>query len=357
MKESLPKESRVAVFQGPGKGFDIETFAIPDLKPGELLVKVNLCTICGSDLHTFQGTRSGPVPGALGHEIAGRLVASGLGFENLDYNRNSLSPGDRITWLLYAFNPADPMSQKGYPQKSAGMFKYGHEAISAKDALHSGFADYIILRPGTPVFRIPPSLSNLVATPINCTLATAMAAVRMTEGLFGKKVAVVGCGMLGYYAMSISSVLGAASITALDINSERLKRAKSFGATKTMPFGAQNKETFDVIFEMSGDPAAMQWAVSSLAIGGITIFAGAAFPANDFAINGEKIVRNLLTIKGIHNYIPEDLANSLKFLSTHHKRFPFSELVELIFSLDQINEAFNYAISQKPVRIAINPNE
>ncbi len=357
MSTLLPGESRVAVFQGPGKGFSIETFSIPRLKPGELLVKVNLCTVCGSDLHTYLGHRPGPVPGALGHEIAGRLIAAGLGFEETDYNRRPLSPGDRITWLLYSFNPADPMSQKGYPQKSAGMFKYGHEPITPENALHTGFADYIILKPGTPVFKIPPSLSNLVATPVNCTLATAMAAVRLTGGVFGKKVAVFGCGMLGYYTMAISNVMGASTVLAVDANPDRLKNAKRFGANMSVLFNDLKKEAFDVVFEMSGAPEAMQKAAGMLGIGGIAVFAGASFPQKDFRLNGETIVRNLITIRGVHNYLPEDLDNSLKFMVNHNKRFPFSELIEVIFSLDQINEAFSYAISQKPVRIAINPNE
>lgn len=357
MEVSIPVQSKVAVFQGPGKGFTIEHFPIPSLKSGELLVKISLCTVCGSDLHTFTGRRAGPAPGALGHEISGRLVAAGPDTRMLDYGDTPLVPGDFITWLLYTFDPDDPLSKMGYPQKSARMFKYGHEAITPEDALHSGFAEYIILRSGTPVFRIPDSLSVLLATPVNCTLATAMAAVRLSGGLKGKRVAVYGCGMMGYYSMAIARTFGAATVTAVDTNAERLLRARDFGSDTGYLFGQEGKETYDVVFEMSGSPQAMSKAVQVLRIGGIAVFAGAAFPQEDFALNGERIVRNLLTIRGIHNYLPEDLNASIAFLSGHYSNFPFEGLVEKTFPIDRINEAFEYALNQKPVRIAINPNE
>lgn len=357
MNASLPVLSKVAVFQGPGKGFTIEHFPIPSLKSGEFLVKISLCTVCGSDLHTFTGRRAGPAPGALGHEISGRLVAAGPDTRLQDANQVIMEPGDLLTWLLYTFDPDDPMSKMGFPQKSAKMFKYGHEAITPDDALHSGFAEYIILRPGTPVYRLPESMSVLLATPANCTLATAMAAIRLAGGLAGKRVAVYGCGMMGYYAMAIARIAGAATVTAIDTSPDRLLRARDFGSDTGYLFSEENKESYEVVLEMSGDPKAMSRAVTMLRIGGVAVFAGAAFPQEDFTLNGERIVRNLLTIKGIHNYLPEDLNASLEFLSKYGKNFPFAGLVEKTFPLDQINEAFEYALNRKPVRIAINPNE
>jgi len=313
--------------------------------------------VCGSDLHTFTGRRAGPAPGALGHEISGRIVDAGPDTRMLDYADTPLATGDFITWLLYAFDPDDPLSKMGYPQKSAGMFKYGHEAITPEDALHSGFAEYIILRPGTPVFRIPESLSILLATPANCTLATAMAAVRLSGDLKGKRVAVYGCGMMGYYSMAIARTFGASTVTAIDTNPKRLIRSRDFGSGIGYLFGQEGEETYDVVFEMSGSPQAMSRAVEVLKIGGTAVFAGAAFPQEDFTLNGERIVRNLLTIRGIHNYLPEDLNASIAFLSNNFRKFPFDSLVEKTFSIDRINEAFEYALGRKPVRIAINPNE
>ena len=71
------RHSKVAVFTGVGKSLDFVDVPVPDPGEDEVLVRVTACTICGSDLHTFTGRRSGPLPIVLGHEIIGTVAAIG----------------------------------------------------------------------------------------------------------------------------------------------------------------------------------------------------------------------------------------------------------------------------------------
>jgi alcohol dehydrogenase len=315
-----------------------------------------MCTVCGSDLHTFAGRRPGPVPGALGHEIIGTIEAFGPGKNLKDLSGKALKPGDRITWLMYAFDPEDPVAQKGFPQKSRFLFKYGHEAITDDDALHSGFAEYLIIRKGTAVCKIPDVIPDPVATPINCALATSMAAIRLSNPEPDDQIAVFGCGLLGLYIISFLKSAGFESIYAIDLKNERLEVARKMGASGTLIFPCQPPHKFHIIYEMSGTTEAMELAANFLHIGGTAIYAGATFPQPEIRLSGEIIVRNILTIKGIHNYQPDDLRNAVEFISKYHTFFPFSNLVERIYPLHEINQAFKFALEKQPVRIAIVPH-
>ena len=65
------EEARAAVFAGPGEPLRLESFPLPRPGPSQLVVRVRCSSICGSDLHTYQGRRQTPTPTILGHEILG----------------------------------------------------------------------------------------------------------------------------------------------------------------------------------------------------------------------------------------------------------------------------------------------
>lgn len=68
-----PAEGLIAVYDKPGAPFELRMFPIREPRPGEVLVKVRMCTICRSDIHSYLGHRPNPTPGVLGHEIIGTI--------------------------------------------------------------------------------------------------------------------------------------------------------------------------------------------------------------------------------------------------------------------------------------------
>jgi alcohol dehydrogenase len=97
----------------------------------------------------------------------------------------------------------------------------------------------------------------------------------------------------------------------------------------------------------------MELGLNQLAIGGTAIWIGAAFPAPPVQVNAEKIVRNILQIKGLHNYNRQDLLAAVDFIEKHQADFPFEILVEKEFPLNEADAAFAFAKQYKPVRTGI----
>jgi alcohol dehydrogenase len=107
------------------------------------------------------------------------------------------------------------------------------------------------------------------------------------------------------------------------------------------------------MLEFSGIPATMEQTLEYLVVGGTAVWVGATFPARSTRIDAEKMVRNLLTIKGLHNYNGDDLVKAAQFMEENHSVFPFDSLVYNGFSLDEVNEAFHFASTENPFRAGI----
>ncbi|MNU80302.1 Sorbitol dehydrogenase [compost metagenome] len=350
------------VFTNPNTPFEFKDSFLPTLQEEEVLVKIEYTTICTSDLHTYFGRRTSPMPSILGHEIMGVIEAIGSGGKR-DYSGKLLTIGDRITWMVYAFDPCCDNAQKGYPQKSENLYKYGHQKISENDMLNGGFASHCHLRKGTELFLLPNDISNQVAAPINCTHATISGAIRISaKNPVNKTCLVVGAGMLGLSACAQLKALGASKIIVMDIDAARLTYAKKFGATHAIlldkstgkiTVGAENFQGIDLAIETSGNPQTIELTLSGLAIGGVLTLVGSIFEQEDISINAETIVRNLLTIRGLHNYTPEDLKNAIDFIKKYHSAYPFHELVGAEFQLEDLTKAFEYAGNSDVFRVGV----
>lgn len=337
--------AQAMVFLGPELGFEPRDNLLPLPREGEVLVRNILASICSSDLHTRFGRRNSPIPSVLGHEVIGEIIA----LPNqpiLDFNNNVLKVGDRITWAVYANDLSERNFQYQYPQKANNLFKYGHmEAKDIKTTFSGGFATHTFLQKGSYLYKIPTLLSDKVAVPLNCTHATVYGAIRVAGSIKDKRVMVSGCGMLGLSACSMAAEGGAKEVIAIDTNNKRLHKALDFGASQLITKeGIQSTlKQVDVLIETSGVPEAIEQGVAHLNIGGIAVLIGSVFKQRNLNINAENIVRNLLTLKGLHNYHLEDLAGAIQFVYNHRNKYPFEELVGNCLELTQIKAAFEIA--------------
>lgn len=346
-------KSTYARFEGSGNKLKLMQDELPELADGEILVKNTFTTLCRSDLYTYQGIRNEKTPTILGHEITGYIVAFGSGCPKFDNRGEKLKLGDRITWAIYASNPGDPNSKKGFPQKAKNIFKYGHEQITTENNFHGGLSQFTIIRKHTPIVILKDIVSDQVAALINCSVATMAAAVRLAGDLRDKHVLICGAGMLGIIGSAIVSTSSVKTVSALDINNNRLKISKLFGAKYTGNNVAEFKSKFDVVIETSGVPEVMTDSIQQLEIGGVAVWVGAVFPQKDIQINAEFIVRNLITIKGLHNYNDFDLVSAVEFIERNIDAFDFNRLIHTGFDLQTVNEAFEFAVNQNPYRVGV----
>jgi putative phosphonate catabolism associated alcohol dehydrogenase len=369
-------QTTAAVFQEQGN-IELRSIALPELSKDELLVKVLGCTLCGSDLHSFEGRRKVPTPSILGHEIVGEIVDEGERTP-LDICGQLLRVGDRVSWSVVANCDRCFYCLRGWPQKCLNATKYGHEALKPGRELVGGLAEHCLLVSGTKIMRWPSEVPLEVACPASCATATAMAAIEAIKESVAKalpnnqkrereltncKVAILGAGMLGLTACAIACTLGA-SVMCFDPVANRRDWALRFGAHTVgdpKEIGSISKMNtdgfgFDAVIEMSGTNAAFENTLPHVRIGGAIVLIGSVFSAPPISIHLEQIVRRCLDIQGIHNYGPNHLRAAVEFLSQNYDRYPFDSLVDSWWPLSKVVEAIDYANKKGVVRVGIRPD-
>lgn len=352
-----------AIFSGHGEPFRLKEFPIPAPGAGELLVEITCSTICGSDLHTWHGRREEPTPCVLGHEIVGRIVAFGAGAPRIDLKGQPIHEGDRITWTLAASCGECFFCRRGLPQKCEHLFKYGHSAIAPGREFSGGFAECCLLSAGTGVVRVPDPVSDTLAAPANCAVATVAAACRLGGPLEGSSVAVLGAGVLGLTACAMARALGAAEVVACDLDPDREALALDFGASRfatpdelgEMSLDLTAGRGADISMEFSGAAEAVRGALDVTRTGGTAIIAGTTTPGQSISLDPNQLVRRMLNIRGLHNYAPTDLVSAMDFLGEHGERFPFEQLGGGRFDLERIDNAFRHSSEHPGLRTAILP--
>jgi putative phosphonate catabolism associated alcohol dehydrogenase len=356
-------KSLAAVFMGnPGEA-ELHEIPLPFVEQGEMLVRVLGCTICGSDLHSFDGRRTVPTPTILGHEIVGEIVEFGAATERQDITGREICIGDRVTWAIVASCGQCAMCDNGLPQKCLNAVKYGHEAFRPGKELLGGLSEYCLLVRGTSVVRLPEELPLEVACPASCATATIMAAVESAGAISGKSFCLFGAGMLGLTACAVLHANGAASIMCVDPIASRRELAKQFGATQIaapeqvadLASRADGGLGFDVILELSGSNHAFESSWPLLRTGGALILVGSVFPATPVEVSLEQVVKRHLTIRGVHNYAPYHLQLAVAFLARHFKDYPFSSLVSTWMPLSSVLNAFEASKQASCIRIGVHP--
>lgn len=347
------------VFSGANTPLSEVTSPIPTLKDGEILVNIRYTTLCGSDLHTFYGLRNEPCPTILGHEIVGIIEQISPTHSGQDALGKQLHVGDLITWTVFSSDPNTTNYISEIPQKNDNLYKYGHRQITEQDNFHGGLATHIVLRSNTCIRILPKDISLAVAATINCAVATSAGALRLAGTITGKNIHVAGIGLLGLVTIAMCKELGAKNIIASDINPARLQIAKKFGATYTINLREAkdhpllSDSTIDRFIDMSGSPDAMELGIETLALHGRAVLVGAVFNQRKTGIDAEKIIRKMLTIKGLHNYNYTDFSFAVDFIVNNWQKYPFESLIEREFPLEQVNQAIDYALTHKPIRAGL----
>lgn len=358
----MPRHTTAAVFDGPGQPLKLIEVELPALVDGEALVEVTLCTICGSDLHTYTGRRSCSCPTILGHEITGKIVE--VAGTVCDLSGTELTPGDRVTWSIAASCGECFYCANSIPQKCEQLAKYGHEPLATHGAV-GGLARHCRILAGTGIVKVPDSLADAQVCPANCCAATTAAALRTAGSVEEASIAILGAGSLGITAAAMAIHRGASHVFLADLDTDRLNRARTIPGCVPVSVaeGTDSLSQFidertqgrgvDIVLEMTGSTDAAEQSLDLLRIGGRLILVGAVFPGRAMQLSAEQIVRGLIRIEGVHNYRPEDLQTAVSFLESAPQNSPARMLVECEFPLEDAEAALQFASDHRPLRVAV----
>jgi len=276
-------------------GLWLEEIPVPTAGINDVLIRVHKTRICGTDLHIYKwdawAQKTIPVPMAVGHEFVGEIVEIGS-------NVNDFKPGDIVSAEGHVVCGRCRNCLAGRRHLCADTKGIGVNRAGA-------FAEYISV-PMTNVWHHQPNIDRDVAAifdPFGNAVHTAL-----SFDLLREDVLITGAGPIGIMAAAIAKHAGARFIVITDVNDYRLELAKKMGASvavnvsKTSLAAVQKelgmKEGFDVGLEMSGNPAAFRDMIDNMCHGGKIAMLG--IPSEQIAIDWNKVVFNMLTIKGIY---------------------------------------------------------
>jgi alcohol dehydrogenase len=362
------RTAKAAVYEAPNTPFVLKEFPLRAVKRGEVLVRVTMSTICRSDIHSYEGRRPNPCPGILGHEIIGIVEEIGEGIDK-DMRSEALTIGDRITWSEYFFDGESYYRDVlDMPQKCHGVRKYGHDLAEEDPHFLGGFAEYCYILPGTFILKLPPDLSDEEATPLNCGVATMVSVTEAAAIALGDAVVIQGLGLLGLYGAAMAKARGARCVIGLDAVANRREAAKKFGADHVIDVGAVPPKAVvdqvralcrpdgaDAVIEVCGVPDVIPQGLAMLRTGGRYVLGGLVNPDANVVIDANMLVRRWITMRGIHNYHPRHLIQALDFVMANRARFPFKDIVDAKFALQDLDAAFRKASERAVLRAAIVP--
>jgi threonine 3-dehydrogenase len=267
----------------------------PEIGINDVLIQVLKTGICGTDLHIYKwddwARKTIPVPMVVGHEFVGKVV----------------EVGSNVT----GFIPGEIVSAEGHVVCGRCRNCLAGRRHLCKDTVGIGvnrpgaFAEFVSV-PMTNVWHHPQDVDLEVASifdPLGNATHTAL-----SFDMLGEDVLITGAGPIGVMAVAVARHAGARHVVITDVNDYRLDLARKLGADVALNVTKgtlddvrkqlRMKEGFDVGLEMSGSPAAFREMIDAMCHGGKIAMLG--IPAEPMAIDWNKVIFNMLTIKGIY---------------------------------------------------------
>lgn len=362
----------------------VEQYPMPtELAPGAVLVQMIASGICGTDKHTFRGeteqyagteyARSTPFPIIQGHENVGVVAAIGDGGASA-FDGTPLRVGDRIVPAPNRACGRCRYCLDDFPYYFCrNLENYGNSlTCSEPPHLFGGFAEYLYLLPGTPMFRVPEGLPDDVAVLtelFGVTHSLELAAKMPRPGGFrpGDSVAVVGVGPVGVVHVAKAALMGAGHVVAIDRDRPRLDIAADVGATECIVADDDGGATVaavrelvpdgvDVVVDATGHPDSFRVAVDLLRDGGTLLEVGAFVDLGPVELNPAELLGRNLSLVGVAGEDARVYAPTLQMLADHHTTVPFERIVTHRFEIARAQEAMQTALAAgDAMKVVIHP--
>lgn len=372
-----PKQGsgRVAVLAAPQK-LEIREFPLRPIGRDEILVKVEGCGICGTDIHCYKSDPFGLAPVVLGHEGTGEVVEVGAGI-SMDSVGKPVRVGDKVVTSILETSDAC-MIAKYNPLKANlcdDLRVYGLLPDEPDNHFNGYFGEYLIIRPGSSVFVVN-DMSLELRTLIEPAAVVCHALDRAKQcGAtlnFRTRVLVQGCGPIGLMMIAALRTYGINNIIAIDGNPDRLAIAQTMGADEVLNY--KDYDGIDALaeavnritkglgahfgFQVTGVPAAFAQLFKCIRRGGGFCEVGHFIDGGECSINPHQdICRKEITVTGSWVYNSFEYPNAYHFLQRAERiGLPVSSLVTHRFPLNRIEEAFQANLRQEGIKIMVTPD-
>jgi threonine dehydrogenase-like Zn-dependent dehydrogenase len=366
---SIPQKSKAAVLVEYKKPLEIQEIPVPEVEPGAMLARVDAVTICGTDLHIWQGKLKAfsTVPSILGHEIVGRIVAIGKGGQK-DVLNQPLKEGDRVIWAYAHCNHCYWCTIARQPSLCPNIIMYGWAGCSNPPYLMGGFSEYVYILPQCKVNKVPDEVPSSLAASASCALRTVVHGFERLRGFSTQETVLVqGAGPVGLYATALARVSGAGQIIVFGAPASRLELAREWGAhhvvnIQEMDIEQRKKWVLewtegrgpDVVIEAVGATAAVKEGLDLIRRGGRYLIIGGSdtvpltIPSTIFVFKQIEII-GVLSAHAPHYY------RALQFLKNYKDFFSFQKLITNTYPLERINEALMQTMGLQEIKPAIVP--
>lgn len=331
---ALPETMPAAAYQRPGV-VAVEERPVPRPGPGQVVLEVDHCGICGSDIHILVEGWTDKKGLVAGHEFTGTVVALGA-------NTDSWAIGERV---VHGSSPKCGHCRRCLEGKPSQCENRDH-AITGEGGTDGAFARFVLVS-ASSLLRVPEGLSIREAA-LAEPLAVALHGITRSGITAGDSAMVFGAGPIGALTIAALHAQGLGPVTAVEPHDRRRALAARLGATVLEPEELTVFSRFEpeaiaqhavhVAFECSGKKAALEAGLHQLRRGGTLVMVGAGIEAPTFDPN--RIILNELTVCGSFVYDKDGFERALDLLASG--KMPLDVLVEPEdVPLDRISEALS----------------
>lgn len=334
---------------GP-KNLVTSTIEEPKSLDGEVVIKVESCGICGSDIHYWD---SGEPKGLImGHEFAGTVVDPG--------NREDLKVGDRVTGLPISPCGKCEACKTGNPQFCKSTWV---NAVGLSASFPGGYAEYTKVHPEM-VRKLPDEVSFDEAAMVE-PASVSLHATNLADIKVGEKILVVGGGIIGLMAVEFARKEGASYIAVAEANPKRGKKATTVGSADEF-FDVRDDKVveklievsgggFDTVIECCGNSAAITEAIMAVKPGGKIILVGVSLGAVTVPLTVSVMAE--VTLQGAIAYTEREFDDVIELIK--EKKLDVKKFIDDIIPLEEANDAFMRLTSGKDdaVKIIFHPTK
>ncbi len=371
---SIPKKGKVAMLTATKK-IEVKEFDIPALQDDDILIKVEGCGVCGTDVHEWKGDPFGIIPVTLGHEGTGEIIALGKNVKT-DTAGNPIKVGDKL--VTSVISCGECYVCRNHPANTNLCDKQGvFGLIPHNDAnpFTGWFATHLLIRgKGATYFVVNDlDLQERMLLELACVCVHALKRAQ-TTGLinFNSKVLIQGLGPVGLVMCSVLRAAGVNHIIAIDGTPKRLEMAKKLGVKSVISFKdipsleervktvkkLANGVGVDFAFQCTGAPMAAKDIYEYIRRGGGLCEMGFFVNNGEYSVNPHFAMCNKeINLVGSWDYSADDYPTTMAFLrQAREMNIPIKELITHTFPLDKLNEAMEVNVAQQGIKICYVPD-